>query len=74
MITGRYFRLDVDTSVVGDGISVFEYHDLPIYFEEFNGMSPRYPISVVISAEEVKFLIHYCIDNNFQYLCNCPSR
>ena len=76
MITGRYFRLDVDTSVVGDGISVFEYHDLPIYFEEFNGMSPRYPISVVISAEEVKFLIHYFTfatseEDNF---ADCPTK
>ena len=61
MLTGRYFRFNVDSSLESEGISCFEYHDLPVYFGVFNEMSPRYPISVVITPSEVKFMIHYFI-------------
>lgn len=59
MVTGRYFRLNLDSSVMKKGITVFEYYDLPAYFGVFNELSPRYPVSVVITETEVKFLLHY---------------
>ena len=61
MITGRYFRFNIDTSLEKEGISNFEYHDFPTYFGMFNDMSPRYPISVAITSSEVKFMIHYFV-------------
>ena len=65
MVTGRYFRFNVDSSLETEGISCFEYHDLPVYFGVFNEISPRYPISVVISPSEVKFMINSFIEYSY---------
>lgn len=58
---GKYFRLNQRTSKIEDGVAIYDYIDLPAYFEasESNEMSPKYPISVAITEDSVRFRVHY---------------
>jgi hypothetical protein len=58
---GRFFRLNQTLSKVVDGVAIYDYVDLPAYFGPSidNPMSPKYPISVTITAEMVCFRLHY---------------
>lgn len=62
MNKGRYFSLNIRASRFREGITLFDYTDLPAYFGGTQPiMSPQYPVSVMITATEVKFLLHYCV-------------
>lgn len=68
---GRYFRLNQALSKVVDGVAIYDYIDLPAYFGPSvdNPMSPKYPISVTITADTVCFRLHYSafkIENKIQ--------
>ena len=58
---GRYFRLNQALSKVEDGVAIYDYIDLPAYFgpSEDNPMSPKFPISVLITNDSVCFRLHY---------------
>ena len=58
---GRYFRLNQSLSKVVDGVAIYDYIDLPVYFGPSvdNPMSPKYPISVTITSDAVCFRLHY---------------
>lgn len=59
---GKFFRLNQRTSKIEDGVSIYDYIDIPAYFEssESNEMSPKYPISMTITESSVRFRVHYC--------------
>lgn len=58
---GRFFRLNQSTSKIEDGIAIYDYIDLPAFFNSStsNTMSPKYPISVTITESSVKFCVHF---------------
>jgi hypothetical protein len=58
---GKFFRLNQRTSKIEDGVAIYDYIDLPAYFEasESNKMSPKYPISIVFTEDSVLFRVHY---------------
>lgn len=59
---GKYFRLNQRISRIEKGIAVYEYIDLPAYFDSGDisrKMSPKYPISVAITENSVRFIVHY---------------
>jgi len=58
---GKFFRLNQRTSKIEEGVAIYDYIDLPAYFEasESNEMSPKYPISVTITEDSVRFRVHY---------------
>ena len=58
---GKFFRLNQRTSKIEEGISIYDYIDLPAYFEssESNEMSPKYPISATITEYSIRFRVHY---------------
>ena len=60
---GRFFKLNQRTSKVVDGVAIFDYIDLPAFFgpSEENPITPKYPVSVVISTDAVHFRIHYAL-------------
>lgn len=60
---GRYFRLNQSLSKVVNGVAIYDYVDLPAYFGPSidNPMSPKYPISVVITSNTICFRLHYSI-------------
>lgn len=60
---GKFFRLNQRTSKIEDGIAIYDYIDLPAYFEDSdsNEMSPKYPISVAITENSVRFRVHYSV-------------
>ncbi len=62
MNIGRFFRLNQSLSVVVDGVVVYDYTGLPAYqgLASDNTMSPKYPISLVITPDSVRFRMHYC--------------
>ena len=55
---GKYFRVNSDESF--DGVTVYDYVDLPAYAIERKSISPKYPVSVVITENAVRFRLHYC--------------
>lgn len=59
---GKYFRLNLWESKIVDGVAVYDYIDLPAYFSSSadNLISPKYPITAVISKDAVRFRLHYC--------------
>lgn len=74
---GKFFRLNQRTSKIDDGIAIYDYIDLPAYFEdsESNEMSPKYPISVTITENCVSFRVHYSAykvkgEDSWNYLYN----
>lgn len=58
---GRYFKLNQVVSKVVDGVTVYDYTDLPAFFgpSKDTPQTPKYPVSVVITAEAVRFRLHY---------------
>ncbi len=57
MNSGSFFRLDLETSKVVEGITYFDYIDLPDLNKGEDIVS--YPIRLSISSERVTFFIHY---------------
>lgn len=59
---GRFFKLNQYLSKLPNGIAIYDYTELPAYRERErnNAMSPKYPISVVITSDAVCFRMHYC--------------
>lgn len=66
---GKFFKLNLTESI--DGVTIYDYVDLPAYFGENKLISPKYPISVVITGTTVRFRLHYCAykfsDGNYAY-------
>lgn len=59
---GRYFELDLMASKVEEGISVFNYIDLPdAAVDTSRQKSPQYPIFVTFTPQSVKFILQYCV-------------
>ena len=60
---GRFFRLNQSLSKVVDGVAIYDYIELPAYFgpSEENRMSPKYPISLTITSNSVRFRLHYSV-------------
>lgn len=58
---GRYFKLNQVVSKVVDGVTVYDYTDLPAFFgpSKDTPQTPKYPVSVVITADAVRFRLHY---------------
>ena len=58
---GKFFRLNQNVSKIEDGVAIFDYIDLPAYFEKSTEvkMSAKYPINVTITEERVQFRVHY---------------
>lgn len=57
MNSGSFFRLDLEVSKVEEGITIFDYIDLPIFDSNKDGVS--YPIRITITSDEVLFFVHY---------------
>ena len=66
MNNGYFFRLNKNLSKTDAGIAIYDYIDLPAYFESSraNLMSPKYPISVSIRSDAVEFRVHYSVFRN----------
>ena len=60
MSNGRFFRLNQSLSKVVDGVTIFDYIEVAAYEGLEKPMSPKYPISMIIDADSVKFRLHYC--------------
>ena len=58
---GKFFRLNKNLSRIEDGFAIYDYIDLPAYFAPSmdNKMSPKYPISLMITSSSVIFRLHY---------------
>ena len=58
---GRYFKLNQVVSKVVDGVTVYDYTDLPAFFgpSKDTPQTPKYPVSVVITADAARFRLHY---------------
>lgn len=58
---GRYFKLNQVVSKVVDGVTVYDYIDLPAFFGPSvdTPQTPKYPISVTITSDAVLFRVHY---------------
>lgn len=61
MNCGHFFALDIDATCLNEKVAVFHYIDLPAYIGIKYPMSPQYPVSVVITNNSVKFMLHYCV-------------
>lgn len=75
---GKYFQLNLDASRMVDGITVYDYLDMPAYFGSPKAISPKYPLSVVITSDSVRFRLHYCAykldENDYSYNLQGLSR
>ncbi len=60
---GRFFKLNQNLSSMVNGITIFDYTELPAYegLDANNPMSPKYPISLSITDNSVRFKMHYCV-------------
>lgn len=58
---GRYFKLNRNLSRIEDGFAIYDYIDLSAYFtaSRDNLMSPKYPISMMVTSDSVVFRLHY---------------
>ena len=58
---GKFFRLNKNLSRIEDGFAIYDYIDLPAYFAPSmdNKMSPKYPISLMITSSSVILRLHY---------------
>ena len=61
MNNGSFFRLDLETSKVVEGITFYEYIDLPELETKVDGL--RYPIRLTISQDRVSIFVHYYDDS-----------
>lgn len=62
MNSGSFFCLDLESSKVVDGITIFNYIDLPEL--EAGEDELRFPVRLSISSDCVSFIVHYYSDNN----------
>lgn len=60
---GKFFSLDLASSRLDEGISVFDYTDIfdANIKEDESKSTPRYPIFVSITSDAVKFILQYCV-------------
>lgn len=65
MNSGSFFRLDLENSKVFEGVTFYEYIDLPDLAAGEENI--RYPIRMSISQDRVSFFVHY-FDDSGQYL------
>lgn len=61
MNSGSFFRLDLETSKVMNGVTYFEYVDLPDYTALKDSLT--YPIRLTITSDRVSIFVHYFIDS-----------
>lgn len=66
MNSGSFFSLDLETSKVVNGITVFNYIDVPDVNAGEDEL--RYPIRLSISSDCVSFLVHYFMNKNRTYM------
>lgn len=72
MNSGKFFRLNLEDSKIVDKVAIYDYIDLPAYFGNPKAISPKYPVSLCITQDALRFQLHYCayhsIDSsNFYY-------
>lgn len=60
---GRFFKLNQNLSSTVNGLTIFDYTELPAYegLDSNNPMTPKFPISVSITDNAVRFKMHYCV-------------
>ncbi len=60
---GRFFKLNQNLSDMVAGVTIFDYTELSVYegLASDNTPSPKYPISMTITDNAVRFKMHYCI-------------
>ena len=61
---GKFFRLNQRASKIEDGIAIYDYIDLPAYFDSSKNnemSSPKYPINVTITESSICFRVHYSV-------------
>ena len=60
---GRFFKLNQNLSSTVNGLTIFDYTELPAYegLDSNNPMSPKFPISISITDNAVRFKMHYCV-------------
>ena len=60
---GRFFKLNQNLSSTVNGLTIFDYTELPAYegLDSNNPMSPKFPISISITDNSVRFKMHYCV-------------
>lgn len=61
MNSGSFFRLDLETSKVVDGVAFFNYLDLPEL--DAGAYEVQYPVRLVIARDHVTFLVHYYMED-----------
>ena len=59
MNNGRFFRLNQRLSRIVEGVAIFDYTELPAYDGKEKPMSPKYPVSLIITTDAVMFRLHY---------------
>lgn len=71
MNSGKFFRLNLEDSKIVDKVAIYDYIDLPAYKEIPNRISPKYPITLCITQDSVRFSLHYCAfhDENTDAFC-----
>ena len=57
---GKFFKLNLEESKIVDKIAIYDYIDLPAYEGNPKPMSPKYPVSLRISQDALRFCLHYC--------------
>lgn len=57
---GKFFRLNLKESKIVENVAVYDYTDLPAYFGKSKKMSPKYPITLCITRDSLRFRLHYC--------------
>ena len=63
MNSGSFFRLYLENSKVVEGVTYYEYIDLPDFDAGQDGL--RYPIKMAITQDRVLFLSHYYQDKSW---------
>ena len=60
---GRFFKLNQNTSDLVEGITNFDYTELPAYdgLASDNSTTPKYPVTMTITDNSIRFKMHYCI-------------
>lgn len=61
MNSGSFFRLDLETSKVVEGVTLFNYLDLPEL--DAGTDEVQYPVRLVIARDHVTFLVHYYMED-----------
>ena len=61
MNSGSFFQLDLNTSKAEEGVTFFEYTDLPDFDTAEDSI--RYPVRLTISQDSVSIISHYCVND-----------